>query len=54
MKMPKIIMRLNEIHDYDRKLYCDYCILYLRCRGDIKRIDFPDHKFCPEFRDVIE
>ena len=45
-------MKLNEIRDYERRLYCECCILYPRCRGDLKHIEFPYYKFCPEFRDI--
>jgi len=40
------------MREYDRKLWCECCILCSRCRGDIKHIMYSNHKFCPEFRDI--
>ena len=55
--MTKIMMKLYEIREYDRKLNCVYCQLYSRCHGDIKiiesRNDHFGHYRCRYFRDII-
>lgn len=52
--MPIIIMKLNEICNYDRRLNCNYCQIYYRCRGNLKlSYEFINLEFCPYFKDII-